>query len=144
MQEMPCFLMQLNGWVGLLCRHPCKRVKNCLLKPMNGEFVKLRLPNMGTILVYQSDTDIFISSVCLAKTSSQLKTTSTTAHNYNFMHMNLCCEAARLSCRETKPTLKLIWRQFLGPRFARVVIMYLWEILHELKLSHDVTAVEII
>jgi hypothetical protein len=34
--------------------------------------------------------------------------------------------------------------QFIGPRFASVVIMYFWEMLHELKLPHDVVALEVI
>jgi hypothetical protein len=40
--------------------------------------------------------------------------------------------------------MKFVVNQSIVPRFTSVVAMNFWEMLHELKLSHDVAALEII
>jgi hypothetical protein len=40
--------------------------------------------------------------------------------------------------------MKFVWNQSNVPRFASVVTMNFWEMLHELKLPHDVVALEVI
>jgi hypothetical protein len=40
--------------------------------------------------------------------------------------------------------MKFVRNQTTVPRFASVVAMNFWEMLHELKLPHDVVALEVI
>jgi hypothetical protein len=52
-------------------------------------FMKLWLPDVGSVFVHQGDTGLFASPVSLTKSSGKLKTASTSANNDNFVHVCL-------------------------------------------------------